>query len=253
MTAADFAAKVRSGQQLIGYWVVIDAPVATERLARIGYDYVALDAQHGLLGYSGVLNGLIAVNAGGGSTGVVRVEANSPTAIGRALDAGAGAVIVPLVDNAEQAAAAVAAAKYPPTGMRSYGPMRSSLRIGPAPAVANREAIVLAMIETAEGLTNVESICATPGLDGVYVGPSDLTLALGAPAPGDPEFAAEFEAALIKIRAAAAGAGIAVGIHTPDGATAHKRLAEGFTITTIASDLVHLEASARAHRVAALG
>lgn len=253
MMAAEFAAKVRSGQQLIGYWVVIDAPVATERLARIGFDYVALDAQHGLLGYSGVLNGLMAVNAGGGSTGVVRVEANSPTAIGRALDAGAGAVIVPLVDSAEQAVAAVAAAKYPPSGMRSYGPMRSSLRVGPQPAVANREAIVLAMIETAEGLANVDAICQTPGLDGVYVGPSDLSLALGAPVPSDPEFAGEFEAALGTIRAAATRAGIAVGIHTPDGTTARKRLAEGFTITTIASDLVHLEAAARAHRDIALG
>ncbi len=246
MNATEFAARVRAREQTVGYWAVLDAPVATERLARIGYDYVALDAQHGLLGYSGVLHGLMAIDAGG-CIGVVRVEANHPTPIGRALDAGASAVIVPLVDTAEQAAAAVAAARYAPHGVRSYGPMRSGLRIGPRPAQANRDTVVLAMIETASGLDNVESICATPGLDGIYVGPSDLSLALGAEFPGDPAKATEFADALKRIERAAANAGIAAGIHTPDGDTARLRFEQGFTLASIASDLVHMEAAARAH------
>lgn len=244
--ATEFAARIRARQPIVGYWAVLDAPVATERLARIGYDYIALDAQHGLLGYSGVLNGLMAIEAGG-SVGIVRVEANDPTAIGRALDAGAAGVIVPLVDTAEQAAAAVAAARYAPLGTRSYGPMRSGLRIGPRPADANRDTVVLAMIETAAGLQNVESICATPGLDGIYVGPSDLSLALGAEYPNDPEVEIEFAEALARVQKAAAAAGIVAGIHTPDGDTARRRLEQGFTLVTVASDLVHLEAAARAH------
>lgn len=246
MNSEQFATKVRAREQVLGYWAVLDAPVATERLARIGYDYVALDAQHGLLGYSGVLQGLMAIDAGGG-IGVVRVEANHPTPIGRALDAGATAVIVPLIDDAEQAAAAVAAARYAPYGIRSYGPMRSGLRIGPRPAEANERTVVLAMIETAAGLQNVESICATPGLDGIYVGPSDLSLALGAEFPNDPAIESEFAEALERIQRAATGAGIAAGIHTPDGETARLRLGQGFTLASIASDLVHLEAAARAH------
>lgn len=230
----------------------MDAPVATERIARLGYDYVAVDAQHGLLGYSGVLNGMLAIDAGNTSAGVVRVESNDLTAIGKALDAGAAGIIVPLVNTAADAAAAVSAAKYPPLGGRSYGPMRSALRIGPVPAEANDTTLVFAMIETPDGLANVEQIAATPGLDGVYVGPSDLTLAVGGAFPGDPAVAGEFEEALEKVAKAAEAAGIAAGIHTADGALASKRLRQGYTFATVASDLVHLEAVARQHLNAAL-
>ncbi|WP_067964223.1 HpcH/HpaI aldolase family protein [Nocardiopsis trehalosi] len=253
MTAADFARRIRNREPAIGYWSLLDAPVAVERLARLGYDYVALDAQHGLFGYSGMLNNLLAVDAGGTSVGVVRVEANDPTPIGRALDAGAAGVIVPLVNSAEDAAAAVAATRYPPHGIRSYGPMRSMLRIGPAPAEADAATLVLAMIETPQGLANVEEICAVPGLDGVYVGPSDLRLAVGGATSTDPAVDAVFDAAVVRVRDAAAAAGIAAGIHTPSGAVAARRLAEGFTFASVASDLVHLEQAAAAHLDAARG
>jgi 4-hydroxy-2-oxoheptanedioate aldolase len=253
MSANEFARKIRARERVIGYWCVLDAPVATERIARLGYDYVCLDGQHGLLGYSGLLAGLTAIDAGGASTGLVRVEANNATPIGRALDAGAGGVIVPLVDTAADAAAAVTFAKYGPEGKRSYGPMRSELRIGPTPADANATTVVLVMIETAQGLANVEEICATPGLDGVYVGPSDLMLALGGGFPGDPALADEFEAALTRVREAAATAGIAAGIHTTDGTSAAKRLAEGYTFASVSSDLTHLEDTAAAHLAASKG
>ncbi|NEB00886.1 aldolase/citrate lyase family protein [Streptomyces sp. SID13726] len=252
MTPAAFAAALRAREQLIGYWSVLDSPVSTERVARLGYDYVALDAQHGLLEYAGVLRSLTAIDTKGSTAvGLVRVEANDPSPIGKALDAGATGVIVPLVDTARDAADAVAAVRYPPLGRRSYGPMRSGLRIGPDPADAHEQTVVLAMIETAEGLANVEEICATDGLDGVYVGPSDLRLALGGATSTDPALAAEFEAALVTVRTAADAAGIAAGIHNADGAGAAKRLAEGFTFATVACDLVHLEQAAGAHLAAA--
>jgi 4-hydroxy-2-oxoheptanedioate aldolase len=242
-----FAAKVRARERVLGYWVTLDSPMSTERIARVGYDYVALDAQHGLLGYSGLLAGLTAIDAGGRSVGLVRVEANDPTPIGRALDAGSAGVIVPLVDDAAQAAAAVAAATYPPLGRRSYGPMRSGLRVGPAPADSDADRVVLLMIETAQGLANVAAICATPGVDGVYVGPSDLCLAVGGAFPNDPAVAEEFEAALKTVREAAAAAGVAAGIHTDSGEQAARRLAEGYTFATVSCDLVHLEQAAGAH------
>ncbi len=242
-----FAATIRDRRPAVGYWVALDAPAATERIARLGYDYVVLDGQHGLLGYSGILTGLMAIDAGGTSVGLVRVEANNATPIGRALDAGAGGVIVPLVDSAADAERAVSAARYPPAGRRSYGPTRASLRVGPTPADADAAVVVLAMIETAAGLANVVDICAVPGLDGVYIGPSDLRLAVGGRTPTDPAVDGDFDAALRRIRDAAADAGIAAGIHTFDGAMARRRLAEGFTFVSIAGDLDHLCGVAAAH------
>ncbi|HEY3512208.1 aldolase/citrate lyase family protein [Kribbella sp. NPDC051137] len=252
MSANDFALKVRAREQLVGYWITLDSPAAAERIGRLGYDYVVLDAQHGLIGYQGLVNGLLAIDAGSSigprpSVGLVRVEANDPTPIGRALDAGASGVIVPLVDGAEDVARAVRAAKYPPVGVRSFGPMRAALRIGPVPAESNDATVVLAMIETPLGLQNVAEICATPGLDGVYVGPSDLSLALGARFPGDPDVDGPFEEALELIARTAREAGIAAGIHTFDGESARLRLAQGYTFATVSSDLSHLEAIAAAH------
>jgi 2-keto-3-deoxy-L-rhamnonate aldolase RhmA len=243
---------MRAREKLVGYWVTLDAPPATERIARLGYDYVVLDAQHGLIGYDGLLTGLLAIDAGSALSdrdvaGLIRVEANHPTPIGRALDAGAAGIIVPLIDTAEDVAAAVRAAKYPPLGVRSFGPLRASLRIDAEPAKANAATVVLAMIETPLGLKNVAEICATPGLDGLYVGPSDLSLALGARYPGDPEVDGPFEEALELIARTAADAGIAAGIHTFDGENAQRRLAQGYTFATVSSDLSHLEAIAAAH------
>lgn len=252
MAAAEFVRKIRTRRSAIGYWAMLDAPAAVERLGLVGYDYVCLDGQHGLFGYQGLLNGLIALDAAGGSAPVARVDANNPTSICRALDAGAAGVIVPLVDDAEQAAAAVAATRYPPEGVRSYGPLRSGLRIGPKPAEANEQVVVLAMIETPRGLANVAEICATPGLDAIYVGPSDLALSVGAAHPGDPSVQEEFDAALARIRTAAESAGISVGIHTPDGETARRRLAEGFTFASISCDVEHLQQVAHQHLNTAL-
>jgi 4-hydroxy-2-oxoheptanedioate aldolase len=256
VTAQEFAVKVRSREKLVGYWVTLDVPPATERIARLGYDYVVLDGQHGLIGYDGLLTGLMAIDAGAAigarqSVGLVRVEANHETPIARALDAGAAGVIVPLIDTADDVARAVRAVKYPPLGVRSFGPIRASLRIDPVPAEANAATVVLAMIETPLGLKNVAEICATPGLDGVYVGPSDLGLSLGARFPGDPEIAEPFEEAVALIARTAEEAGIAAGIHTFDGDSAQLRLSQGYTFATVASDLSHLEAAAAAHLEAA--
>lgn len=251
MKAKGFADRLRAREAAVGYWVTLDAPAATERIARLGYDYVVLDGQHGLLSTRGVLDGLMAIDAGDSpAVGLVRVEANNATPIGRALDAGAAGVIVPLVDTAEDAARAVRAARYPPTGIRSYGPARSSLRIGPVPAEADAATVVLAMIETRQGLDNAAAICATPGLDGIYVGPSDLCLAVGGKFPGDPDVAEAFDAAIELIASSAAEAGIAAGIHTRDGEAARRRLGEGYTFATVASDLDHLQQAAAAHLAA---
>ncbi len=251
--AAVFARRLRARERIVGYWMVMDAPVAAERVGRLGYDYVCFDAQHGLLDYSGLLAGIMAVQAGGASVSLVRVGANDFFQIGQALDAGAAGVIVPLVNTAEDAARAVHAAKYPPAGGRSYGPMRSALRIGPVPAEADASTIVLAMIETPQGLDNVEQICAVPGLDGIYVGPSDLRIAVGGASPVDHSVDDVFEAAAARIARAAAAAGKCAGFHTPSGQVAAQRAAQDYPLTTVSSDLVHLEQAAAEHLRAARG
>jgi 4-hydroxy-2-oxoheptanedioate aldolase len=176
---------------------------------------------------------------------VVRVGANRPDEIGRALDAGAAGIIVPLVNSAAEAAEAARACRYPPCGARSYGPVRSGLRIGPDPGTANAAVACIVMIETVAGLERVEEIAAVPGVDALYVGPSDLSLALGARRPADGWATPEFAAALARVRAAAAAAGRGCGMHTTSGQAAAAALAAGFTFTSISDDLAHLEQFAR--------
>jgi 4-hydroxy-2-oxoheptanedioate aldolase len=239
-----FAQRLRSREPAIGYWVASDNPVVTERIALVGYDYVCLDLQHGLIDHGGCVRGLIAVTAGG-CAGVVRVPVNEPSWIGRALDAGAEAVIVPLVNSAAEAAAAARACRYPPNGARSFGPTRSGLRTGPDPRVADESVACVVMIETREGLADVAAICATPGIDGVYIGPSDLGIALGHGTPAQGQALPEFGEALATVRAAAEEAGIAVGMHCVDGATAARALRSGFTFVSISNDLNHIQLFAR--------
>lgn len=252
MSIADFVRRVREREPIVGYWLLTDSPVTAERLARGGYDYLCLDQQHGLMGYHGIRDGLMAIDAGGvlgprPTVGLVRTAANDLRCIGQALDAGAAGVIVPMIDDADAAREAVRNAKYPPLGRRSYGPMRAELRRSSDLAVVNDTTLVAVMIETAAGLDNVEEIAAVPGIDALYVGPYDLTLALGGIDPGDPAAVSARDAALNRILAAAHDNGKATGIHADDGGSAAERLALGFDFVSIEGDLVHLEQIAQSH------
>lgn len=239
-----FAARLRRRERILGLWQLTPSPVAAERLAGLGYDYLCLDMQHGLIDYAAFLASVTAVDAAGG-VAIGRPAANDPARIGRLLDAGAQGVIVPLIGSADEAAAAVRACRYPPAGIRSYGPVRAGLRIGPDPRAADETVACIVMIETRGALEDIERICRTPGLDGVYVGPSDLALALGAPRPGDVAGTPEFARALRRITAAAESAGIACGMHCHNAAEAVRHLGEGFTFATVASELTLLEDAAR--------
>jgi 4-hydroxy-2-oxoheptanedioate aldolase len=185
----------------------------------------------------------MAIDAGR-AAGVVRVGANDSAAIGRALDAGARGIIVPLVNNAEEARAAVAAARYPRaagTGQRSYGPMRSGLRIGPTPAEEDDSVLVLVMVETAEALASLDDICAVEDLDGIYVALIFRWLSEGTRSTDVQD---ALEDGLKRALAAAEAAGKIAGIHTLDAATARRRAQQGFTFVTVATDLVELENAA---------
>ncbi|WP_327296750.1 MULTISPECIES: aldolase/citrate lyase family protein [unclassified Streptomyces] len=249
-----FAARLRSRERLVGYWIACDNPVGTERIAGVGYDYIGVDGQHGVLHQQGWQSAMLAVDAMGSSAGIIRVPSVDPIAIGAALDSGARAVIVPMVETAEEAAVAARACRHWPVGTRSLGgPVRAELRLGAVPGELDDAVACIAMIETAGAMDNLVSICATPHLDAVYVGPADLSVALGAAYFGDPAVQDRLEQALKDVTGAAAEAGIACGIHCLDGSTAARRLTEGFTFATVSSDITHLQEAAASHLAAALG
>lgn len=227
--------KLKSGGTAFGFWGMLPASFGAEMAAGAGYDYVSLDQQHGLVGVSDVVPFFQAVRAGGASA-VTRVERNDPTAIGRALDFGAEAVIVPLVNDADEAAAAVAAAKYPPNGRRSFGPVRAGEVFGAAnPEGLQANVMVFVMIETEQGLANVAEIAATPGIDGIYIGPADLALGLGLAPTFDITEKAHADA-IEKIRKACESNGIIPAIHTESGAQSKKHAGAGFRMITVTSD-----------------
>jgi len=235
----DFAQRLRAREQLVGYWVVSDNPAATEEIASAGYDYVCLDTQHGLLDYQAALAGVMAADLGG-SAGVVRVLGNDAALIGKALDTGASAVIVPLVDSPEDAARAARACRYPPTGIRSYGPTRAALRGRMSPQETNDQVACIVMIETALGLDNATRICATAGADAVYIGPSDLSIALGGGTPQHGWQLPVFRDAVAAIRTAAHDADKPCGMHVTNGADAARALNDGFDFVSISNDLSHI-------------
>jgi len=220
-----------------GAWCSIPAPLNAEILAAAGFDFLLLDCQHGGIDYSDLLPMLQAI--GSSTTALVRVAANEAHLIGRALDAGAGGVIVPMVSTAEEAARAAAACRHVPHGFRSWGPLRSQMFLGTEVAHINREVLCLVMIETEEGIANADEICAVEGVDGIFVGPADLGLSLGVP-PGSTDGAERVDAAIETVVQACQRAGIVPGI-----AFGAEFVDRGFRLVTVASDLALLWSAAK--------
>ena len=243
-------AKWRAGEQTIGAWLSLANTHSAEMLAHAGFDWLCIDMQHGLLDYGDLRNMLPAISTGE-TTPFVRVSGNTPAEIMKALDAGAMGVIVPLVSDGAEAAAAVSACRYPPDGGRSFGPIRAALYAGRDYAKqANDEIVCIVMIETREGLANLEAIVATPGLGGVYVGPSDLAYALGLPPRGDTDDPLHL-AAVEQILTACKAHRVPVGIHTGGLAYTRRRLAAGFDFVTLGSDAGFMMQMATAELAAA--
>ena len=240
-------AKLESGEPAFGLWAVIPSSYTAELAAVAGYDYVCVDLQHGLSTEATLVSMFQAAQAGG-SVPMARLAWNEPWLIMRALDLGAAGVILPLIDNAAEAARGVESCRYPPHGKRSYGPARAELIMGSAdPADLGGDALCFAMIETREGLDNLDEIAATPGLDGLYIGPSDLSLALGLRPGGIVDDLGEDRRALSdeieRIREACLAQGIVAGMHCA-GARAAQRYAEaGFKMITVGADASMLKAA----------
>lgn len=215
---------------LWGGWITAPSFSGPEDFARAGYDFVGFDTQHGYLDDADVAVILRRLDHVPIAT-VVRLPSAQAGPIGRVLDAGADAVIIAMVESPEQAAAAVAATRYAPTGVRSFGPLRASLGVDTNTLQAR--AGVFVMIETAEALAVVDEICAVHGLAGVYVGPADLAVSLGYPALGG---SPEVYSAIDRIQQAAANAGLIAGIHAGTGVSGKELSNRGFRLLTLTSE-----------------
>ena len=233
-----------AGQSVINGWLAIPNAFAAEVMAAQNWDSLTIDLQHGLSDYQAMLGMLQAISTTQ-TVPMVRVPWLEPGILMKVLDAGAYGVICPMINSPEEARRFVACTSYPPRGMRSFGPQRALLYGGPDYLRHADDTIVrLAMIETTQGLDNLDAILAVEGLDGVYVGPADLSLALGC-APSFDEVAPKVAQAIDHIAARARAHRRIAGIHNggPDAAIA--RIAKGFQFVTAGSDARYMATGAQ--------
>jgi len=232
-----FCERVRGGETVYGGWAVAAGPLTAGALAAAGLDYVVIDLQHGGATEHD-LPGMTAAIRLAGATPIGRVRHAHPADIGRALDLGCEGVIVPNVESADQAAAVAGACRYPPAGYRSAGGVMARQ---PHP-------LCIVMVESSQAMADLPATLKLPGVDGIYVGPRDLSLSLGCQLDAhDPVL----RPALEQIWADCAAAGKPVGVHATDGATARLYRDNGCRLVTVAGDVVAVGRDASAGLAAA--
>ena len=238
------------GETAYGGWCAAGSPFIAELIALQGFDFIGLDAQHGLFSYDSIVTALMAVGRTG-CTPVVRMPSSDPAAAGKVLDAGAHGIIFPMIESAGDAAAAVAACRIHPGGRRSFGPLRASQSFGRDPRAVSDGVACIVMIETAIGVDNVEKIAAVEGVDCIYIGPGDLGITLGLQ-PGLEPIPGPHADAIDHVREVALANSLAVGMPCADGEAAIRMSASGFTFVPVGADTWWLTERA-ASEVARLG
>jgi 4-hydroxy-2-oxoheptanedioate aldolase len=238
--------KLKAGQPTFGTWLSLGDLYATRVLARLGFDWLTLDLEHGAIDWKQAAM-IFAAIADAGCVPLARVPQGSHDYIKRVLDGGAWGIVVPMVDTVEQARTAIAAAKYPPVGNRSLGGGMHSINFAATPAEvfsrANDEILVILQTESPRGVENANEIYRLPGVDAIFVGPVDLRANMrrpdGSEAPDD-----EFEAMIQKVIAIGKAAGTPTGMHTMDLESAQRRAAQGMQYIAMGSDLMLLTKAA---------
>jgi 4-hydroxy-2-oxoheptanedioate aldolase len=230
--------RLRGGEAVYGGWTTITDALSARLLAAAGLDYVVVDLQHG----GATERDLPAITTAiklAGAIPLGRVRHAHPADIGRPLDLGCEGVIVPNVESAEQAAAVAGACRYPPVGYRSAGG-----------SMAFADPLCFVMVESPAAVADLGATLAVDGVDGIYVGPRDLSYALGcALDPNDPVLRKELE----RIWAACAAAGKPVGVHASDGATARLYRENGCQLITVAIDAIAVTRTAASELAVARG
>lgn len=249
MRRNELKAKLAGGGIAANGWLSTDSCHLAEVLSHAGYDSVTVDLQHGMYGLDTAIAMLRAVSCGP-ATPMARASSNDPAEIMKLLDSGAYGIICPEVSTAEEASAFVQSCRYAPDGRRSFGPARGLLYGGQDYADdANDEVLTWAMIENADGVANLIEILSTPSLDGVYIGPNDLSLALGAPPAAPLEDYVRSTIADVIARTRDAGKNAGIFARNDDEAQLFASLGANFV--TPGAD-VGIMTSAVQHRIASL-
>ncbi len=226
----------QAGEPALGAWLMIPSVMTAEEIGRIGYDYVCIDMQHGLIGYQMAVDMIRAINLGS-SAPFVRVPYHDFALIPKMLDAGALGIIIPMVNSAAEATEVAAYCRYPPQGQRSHAYTRAAEWQGFAatPAEMNEAVLCIPMVETVEAVAKTAEIARAPGVDAIYVGPGDLSISLGLP-PRNNDGNPSFDEALAAILEACAAEDRIAGIQANPGLAA-QRVAQGFGLVTVATDI----------------
>ena len=240
MAAFTLARRLRAGETVYSGWCALPAPILLEVLAREGFSAVSIDMQHGMWDFAGAITGIGAIHAVGAAP-IVRIPYNDFALASRALDMGAEGIIAPMINTVEDAKKFVAVAKFPPMGERSWGPNRAMMLGDFADQKAylrdaNERTVTIAMVETRTALSNIDAIAATPGIDVLFVGPSDLSITMSNGAVLDP-VSREVETALDTIVAAAKKVGKVAGLYCANAERAVKMSKRGFGYLAVGSDL----------------
>jgi 4-hydroxy-2-oxoheptanedioate aldolase len=249
MALPSLVSVLRSRGTCLTAWIAMPDPLVAEGAARAGFDCVTLDMQHGLHDPGSVMRGIGAI-ALARVPAIVRIPVGDFAMASRALDMGASAIIAPMINSAEDARAFAASAKYQPLGERSWGPVRAMQLAGATDGSAflrdtNAETLTFAMIETRAALAALDEILAVPGIDAVFIGPSDLSIALSDGANVDP-MRADNQAAAANILARARKAGKLVGIFAITGAQAKQYRALGYDFIALGTDGAYFRLGAAA-------
>jgi len=226
----------KKGTPIINSWLAVPSSFSAEVMANQGWDSITIDMQHGLIDYPNAVNMLQAISTTD-TTPLARVNWNEPGQIMKILDAGCYGVICPMVSNRNEAEKFVQACQYPPKGYRSFGPIRASIYGGGDYAKhADNEILKLAMIETKEAIEKLDEILDTPNLDGIYIGPADLSLALDEEPGFDKPDNTKAYSQILRILEAAKKRNLLAGIHNGTPEYALKMISKGFNLVTVGSD-----------------
>jgi 4-hydroxy-2-oxoheptanedioate aldolase len=249
IAAFTLANRLRAGETVFSGWCGLPYPIVAETLARDGFAAVTLDGQHGLWDLGAILTTIAAVRQGGAAP-IVRVPVGAFATVSRVLDFGAEGIIAPMINTPEDARALAAAAKYPPIGERSWGPHRATTLAGLSDQTvylreANDHVVTLAMIETRTALKNLDAIVDTPGVDGLFLGPSDLSITMSDGKTLDP-LSKDVERELDRIVAAAQRAKKIPGAYCHSAERAAALAKRGMKFLAVMSDLGMLRAGAAA-------
>jgi len=235
----------KAGKPVVNGWLAIPSAFSAEMFSQAGWDSVTVDMQHGVQDYLSCVACFQGMQPSG-VTPMVRVPWNEPGIIGKVLDAGAYGVICPMVNTVEEARALVQYSKYPPKGTRSNGPIRAGAygSSGTYQKTANDEILVIPMIETKQAVENIGAILDVEGIDGIYIGPSDLSFSYGLEPKldvEDPFILGIYDTLL----AECAKRGIAAGLHNGTAEYANRMIGKGFKLVTIANEVGLMVAAAK--------